>query len=852
MRPQTPMMRQYWEAKEAHPDALIAMRVGDFYEFYGTDAETAAGVLEITLTGREDGKNGRIPMSGVPYHSIERYLARLVRAGHKVALCEQLEDPKLAKGLVKRGVSRVLSAGTLVEEGLLESGANNFLAAVALVDGKAGLAVLDLSTGEFMATEDYGEKGWERVLGELSRLRPAEVLVPEQGCEVPMGEAVQTPSSPLPPGRAVAQLTRQFGVASLRGFGLEDRDAAVTAASMLVSYAGASGLSLGHVSGIAHYSIEGFMQLDSSTRRALELTQNSSDGSRRLTLLATLDRCSTPMGSRLLRRWVEQPLLDPVEIERRLDAVARFVEHGGTRADARNALSTLGDMERLVARAVSGVAGPRDLLRLRSALAAIPRLDDTLRKVGVGLVHDLREQLGNHAEMDLKLRTALSEDAPHHAREGGCFREGFDAELDKLREIERDGKTFIARLEQQERESSGIDKLKVGYNSVFGYYLEVPRSQADKVPAHYVRKQTTAAAERFITAEVKEHESAVLGAQEKAAQLETELFDRLRAEVAAEAPAIVASARAVASLDVLAALAEAAVRNRYVRPEIAELDGLEIVQGRHPVVEAQGGFVPNDTTLDGETRCVVLTGPNMSGKSTYLRQTALIVLMAQIGSFVPASGCRLSPCDRIFTRVGARDELALGQSTFMVEMTESANILNHATERSLVVLDEVGRGTSTFDGMAIAWAMCEHLSQVGCKTLFATHYHQLNALAGQVSGIANCRVAVEEHEGGIVWSHRVLPGGTDRSYGIHVAKMAGVPASVLRRAEGVLAELEGTERPVTASAPQESRLQMSLFVPDDSLAREIEATDVSSMTPIEALVQIDQWKKRITEAASKG
>ncbi|MGE3127955.1 MAG: DNA mismatch repair protein MutS [Fimbriimonadaceae bacterium] len=852
MRPQTPMMRQYWEAKDAHPDALIAMRVGDFYEFYGEDAETAAGALEITLTGREDGKNGRIPMAGVPYHSIERYLAKLVRSGFKVALCEQLEDPKLAKGLVKRGVSRVLSAGTIVEEGLLDSATNNFLAAVAVVDGRAGLAVLDLSTGEFLATEAQGEEGWERLLGELSRLRPAELLVPEEGCDVPFSDAVHTTSKPLPLGRAESQLSRQFGVSTLRGFGLDGRDAAVTAASMLVSYAGTSGLSLGHVSGIAHYSIEGFMQLDQSTRRALELTQNSSDGSRRHTLLATLDRCSTPMGSRLLRRWVEQPLLDPGETERRLDAVGRLGEHGGTRAEVREALAKLGDMERLGARAVSGIAGPRDLLRLRGALAGLPRLDDSLRKVGVGLIHDLREQLGDHAELDLKLRTALSEDPPHHAREGGCFREGFDAELDKLREIEREGKAFIAKLEQQEREASGIDKLKVGYNSVFGYYLEVPRSQADKVPSHYVRKQTTAAAERYITAEIKEHESAVVGAQEKAAQLETDLFDRLRASVAAEAAAIVSSARAVAALDVLSSLAEAAVRNRYVRPEIVADDVLEIVQGRHPVVEESGGFVPNDTMLDSETRCVVLTGPNMSGKSTYLRQTALIVLMAQIGSFVPAVSCRLSPCDRIFTRVGARDELALGQSTFMVEMTESANILNHATERSLVVLDEVGRGTSTFDGLAIAWAMCEHLSAIRCKTLFATHYHQLNALAGQVTAITNWRVAVEEHEGEIVWSHRVLPGGTDKSYGIHVAKMAGVPPSVLRRAEGVLAELEGTERPVTASAPATSRMQMSLFVPDDTLAREIEATDVAKMTPLEALVRIDEWKKRIAGSAPKG
>jgi DNA mismatch repair protein MutS len=847
MEPQTPMMRQYFEAKAAHPDALVAMRVGDFYEFYGEDAETAAEALEITLTGREDGSNGRVPMSGVPHHAVERYLARLVRAGFKVALCEQLEDPKQAKGLVRRGVRRVLSAGTVLEDGLLDDAANNFLAAVAVVDGHAGLAVLDLSTGEFLATETEPGEGLARVAGEVARLRPAELLLPD-GLDVPGGAgagAVASRAEQPAPGRAAGALLKEFGVATLKGFGLEGREAAVVAASMLVGYAKKAGLSLTHVSGISTYSVDGFMQLDASTRRALELTSNSSDGSRRMTLLSVLDQCRTPMGSRTMRRWLDQPLLDPAAIGQRHEAVGRFAGHGSARAEVRECLGRLGDVERLVARSCSGLAGPRDLVRLRASLAALPDLHEALRRVGVGLIHDLRERLGDHSALLHRLRLALVEDAPLAAKDGGAFKEGYDAELDALRTVERQGKEFIARLEQSERAATGIDRLKVGYNSVFGYYVEVPRAQAERVPAHYVRKQTTAAAERYVTAEIKEHESAVMGAQEKAAQLEADLFEGLRAAVAAQAAPLLETARAVAALDALAALGEAAVRNRYVRPELAEEDVLEVEGGRHPVVEQGGGFVPNDVRLDGGTRAVVLTGPNMSGKSTYLRQTALIALMAQIGSFVPADRCRLSPCDRIFTRVGARDELALGQSTFMVEMTESANILNHATPRSLVVLDEVGRGTSTFDGLAIAWAMCERLAEVGCKTLFATHYHQLNALASQVAGVANWRVAVEEVGGEVVWTHRVLPGGTDRSYGVHVARMAGVPPSVLARAEEVLATLEASERPPAPQPASERRVQLTLFEADDSLAREVAQVDTSRLTPVEALVFLDDLKRKV-------
>jgi DNA mismatch repair protein MutS len=613
----------------------------------------------------------------------------------------------------------------------------------------------------------------------------------------------------------------------------------------VLDYASRSGLELAHVDSLATYSLESFMRLDPATRRSLELTQNINDGSRRHTLLSVLDRTVTAMGARALRRWIEQPLLDPQAIVRRHDAVGRLKDNILARGDGRDALKAVADIERLVSRAVTGLATPRDLGALRQSLQALPAVDDALRRVALGALQEVRANLGDHGDLVRTLATALAEDPPLSARDGGVVRPGFDLELDKLRDLARNGKDYIARLEQSERQSTGIERLKVGYNAVFGYYLEVPKAQLAKVPETYVRKQTTANAERYITAELKDHESAVLGAEEKAQALEADLFDRLRRQVAAHAGPLLQTARALAEFDALASLAEAAVANRYVRPEIVAEDVLEVRGGRHPVVEFGGAFVPNDVALGEEARVVVLTGPNMSGKSTYLRQTALIVLMAQMGSFVPAAECRMGLCDRIFTRVGAKDELALGQSTFMVEMVESANILNNATAASLVVLDEVGRGTSTFDGLAIAWAMVEHLASVRAKTLFATHYHQLNALAGQVQGVANFRVTVEEHGDQVVWTHKVLPGGTDRSYGVQVARMAGVPPAVLRRAQEVLADLEQTEAPPVAVRPTAGRVQLTLFEAErPEVLRELDEMDVSRLTPVEALLKLDEWKRR--------
>lgn len=851
------MLQQYFRIKAEHPGVLLAMRVGDFYEFYGPDAETAAKALEIMLTAREDGGR-KIPMAGVPFHAVERYLARLVSQGYKVAICDQLEDPKAAKGLVKRGVTRVLTPGTLMEDAMLSSGQNNFLAAICVQDGRAGLALLDSSTGEFVVTEIDGEQLEERLLQELARVRPSELLVgpkAEMFGEVAnraLGASI-TDQPTLSLERAARKLIDQFQVANLAGFGIDDKPSAIVAASMVLSYAEANRLSLAHVDSLSTYSVDGFMRLDIATRRSLELSQNMSDGSRKYTLLSVLDETVTPMGSRLLRRWIEQPLLDIAAIEQRNRAVEKLVGSALQRGDLREALAKISDIERLVSRTAAGLAGPRDLAALKSSLKALPDLMRPLRLVAVGKLEDIRSAIADHGELCELLDRAIVNDPPHTLRDGGVFKEGYDLELDALRDLSKNGKQYIAQLEQAEREKTGIANLKVGFNSVFGYYLEVSKSQLDKVPEDYIRKQTTANAERYITAELKDQESKVLGAQEKAVALESDLFGRLRVRVSEQAAELLKTARALAELDVLASLAEAASKRGYVKPEVVEEDVIEIVAGRHPVVEANSPqFVPNDTWFtstdpaEGKAnRLIILTGPNMSGKSTYLRQTALIVLMAQIGSFVPCRSARVGLCDRIFARIGAKDELALGQSTFMVEMVESANILNHATPRSLVILDEVGRGTSTYDGLAIAWAMVEHLAAVGAKTMFATHYHQLNALSDQIPSITNYRVSVEELGDDIVWTHKVLPGGTDRSYGVHVARMAGVPQSVLTRATEVLAELERTTQAPSPVPTTTHKLQLSLFEMEPSpVEQELQKLDVNKLTPVQALMLLDDWKRK--------
>jgi DNA mismatch repair protein MutS len=847
------MLRQYFATKCRYPGTLLAMRVGDFYEFYGEDAETAARALEITLTGREDGPNGRVPMAGVPFHAAQKYIAILVKQGFKVAICDQVEDPKTAKGLVERAVTRVLTPGTVVEGEMLDSGANNFLASAAPYEGGAGISFLDLSTGEFLVTEVAGDDAQERTLQEIARFNPAECLLPEEADELYglLGKLVTTMVTRTPFASvrdAKNRLMRQFGTSSLAPFGLENMDAGSSAAGTILKYLDQNEVQAAHVDHLTTYSLDSRMRLDGPTARSLELVANMSDGGKRMTLRETLDFTKTPMGGRLLKRWIEEPLLEADQIEKRLDAVEAMATSGLARDEIRGVLHNLSDVERLVAGAGSGFSNARDLVALRKNIALFPDLLAKTHRVGRGLIEDARKRIELCEDVLGELFRGLADDPPFSLREGGIIRPGYDHALDEFHRMSLEGRKFIAELEATERSRTGIEKLKVGYNSVFGYFLEVPKAQVAKVPESYIRKQTVANAERYITAELKGHEANVLGADEKAFDLEYRIFAKLRECVASAAARINRTARAIAEIDAVQSLAEAASMRGYVRPELVSCEEggqIEIEGGRHPVVEAHkglGAFVPNDTDLGDDLSLVILTGPNMSGKSTYLRQTALIALMAQIGSFVPAKRARLAPLDRVFARIGARDELASGQSTFMVEMTEAANILHHATPRSLVILDEIGRGTSTFDGLAIAWSIAEHLARRGTPTLFATHYHQLNALAESLPKVANYRVAVREDGEQVIWLHRVLEGGTDRSYGIQVARMAGVPKDVLRRAAEVLADLEGEARlPVEIAPPSP---QLTLFREEESdIARRIREMDVETITPIEALILLDNLKR---------
>lgn len=868
-QPQTPMLQQYFRLKAEHPDVLLAMQVGDFYEFYGEDAEIAARELEIVLTGRDDGSNGRIPMAGVPVHAYERYIARLVQKGYRVAICDQIEDPKLAKGLVKRRVTRILTPGTVLEDSMLDARANNYLVAAVLGDPVHGLGVVDVSTGEFLTTEIAGERRLEKLLDELFRLQPAEVLVPDDQEELlqTLREQLGTTITPVPlhewVGRDARQLLLQhFGVESLRGFGCEEYTRGLDAAALVLRYLQHNHIdALQHLRTLATYSVEGFMYLDTTARRHLELTRNQLDGTRRYTLLATLDSTCTPMGARLLKRWLDEPLLDPEAINARLDAVEALAHQSLHRDALRQLLRPLADLERLAARASTGTANARDLVALRGTLQRIPELYAEVNALLSALEHPpallraLAPRLAPLQELCALLEHALVDDPPADLKSGGIIRDGYDPELDRLRQVRTEGKNWIAQLEAKERQRTGIPSLKVGYNAVFGYYLEVSKPHLSKVPPDYIRKQTLVNAERFITPELKEQEAILLGAEERINALEFELFSRIRAEVARQTPALQSLAKAIAELDVLSTFAENAVRYRYVRPVVDLEDRIHIYGGRHPVVErfSEQPFVPNDCRLDSSQRLIILTGPNMSGKSTYIRQNALIVLMAHIGSFVPADRAEIGLVDRIFTRVGARDELATGQSTFMVEMTETANILNNATARSLVILDEIGRGTSTYDGLAIAWAVAEYLHAIGCKTLFATHYHYLNELANRLEGVANYRVAVKEQGDRIIWLHKVLPGGTDRSYGVHVARMAGVPPEVVQRAEQILREFEkrGVQsaiQPPSSDAPavRTKKLQLTLFeAAEHPVLEALRELDITTLTPVEALMKLDELKRKL-------
>ena len=856
------MLKQYKAIKNEYADAILLFRLGDFYEMFMEDAETAAEVLEIVLTSREAGKGRRIPMCGIPYHAATGYIAKLIAKGFKVAICEQVEDPKKAKGLVKREVIRVITPGTLIDEQLLDEKNNNYLMALVKQAEVYGLAVADLSTGDFFVTQIPAEEGL--LIDELSHWQPREVLVSEQ--QLPLWpwlkqhtELLLTPRPALDFEWENAQerLLAHFQVVSLEGFGCQELLAAVAAAGALLSYAYETQKSqLSHLLSLRTYYLDDFMHLDQYTRRNLELVETLREHKTQGSLLWVLDRTVTAAGGRLLKKWLEQPLRRLVEVEERLEKVERFFLRHQIREATRSLLRRTCDLQRLLAKLACGTLNPRDLLALGNTLKLLPELRVELLREEMGPVAEMAKAINPLPELAALLTNALREDPPIIMTEGNIFREGYNLELDALLSATRDGKQWIASLEQQERERTGIKSLKVGFNQVFGYYLEVTKTNLNLVPEDYIRKQTLANAERFITPELKKYEELILGAEEKRAALEYELFIELRQQVFTALPELKRLAETLALLDVYAALAETAVQNHYVRPEVNEDKSILIREGRHPVVERvlpPGKFVPNDTLLDEKThRLQIITGPNMAGKSTYMRQVALIVLMAQIGSFVPASYARIGLVDRIFTRVGAADNLAGGQSTFMVEMSELANILHHATGDSLLILDEIGRGTSTYDGLSIAWAVLEYLwnpQAIGARSLFATHYHELTSLAKRLPGVENLNVVVAKEGEDVVFLHKILPGASDRSYGIEVAKLAGIPGVVLDRAREILSQLEAKglkERSQKVALPVNPAQQLPLFVAEDNpLVKELRNLNLNELTPLEALKLLFQWQKRL-------
>ena len=795
----SPLMDQYFGMKERCGDALLLFRMGDFFETFGPDAEVAARVLNITLTSRQRDREGnRIPLAGIPYHALDAYLPKLVGAGYKVAICEQVEDPKKAKGLVKREIVRVITPGTIIEPSMLEEGGNNYLAAVVVEGGRIGLSFLDVSTGEFLATELSGEG---RLPAELAKFRPSECLVPKSADQIIddlEGTIVQRiEDDAFSPDGARALLSGHFGEEAVARWGLLDLPLAARACGAALKYLSSSQIpALSHISEVRVYSSEEFMILDDTTLRNLEIFRNIRERTKRGSLFGFIDLTSTPGGSRTLRRWLQMPLISDEEIEGRLDGVEAIFSDPLRRGDLAEALKGMGDLERIVARTSCGTASPKDLLALKGAIERLPRIVQLLEGAKSERLQELRErlQIGDLGEVAELIGRAIEDDPPAGIKEGGVIRDGYDPELDGLRSLLREGRGWISWMEKEERGRTGIKSLRVGYNNVFGYYIEVTRPNLALVPPEYIRKQTLAGGERFITPELKEMEERVLSAQERSSSLEEELFLKVRAEASRRGREIQERAAALGEIDAFIALATLAAERGLIRPEVNSRGEISMRGSRHPILDAsmRGGFVPNDVHLDGRrNRFLILTGPNMAGKSTYMRQIALAVILAQIGSFVPASFATISPVDRIFTRVGAYDDLTSGQSTFMIEMTEVAKILTSATSKSLILLDEVGRGTSTFDGLAIAWAIAEEIhNKVRGKAIFATHYHQLTQLAGSLPGVKNYNMAVKEEGDSVVFLRTVVPGATDRSYGIHVAKLAGVPEGVVARAREVLREIE--------------------------------------------------------------
>ncbi len=871
----TPLWKQYLDVKRQYPDTIVLFRLGDFYETFEDDAKLVARELEIVLTGRPIAKGRRVPMAGIPFHALENYLAKLIGKGYHVAICDQTST-EAVKGLFKREVVRVVTPGTVTEPGLLDAERNNYLAALVVVadsakggtDSRAGLAHVDITTGEFAVTQIQSPDVWAAVRHELLRLRPAELLFPDDLQAALDANAIPVARTPLPPrrfdpARAREVLLDHFKAGSLVGFGIEQAPLCLAVCGAIIQYLketqpGALNL----LTGLSTYALDDFMTLDAATRRNLELTETLRAGQVKGSLLGILDHTVTPMGARLIRQWVNQPLLDLGQIHARLDQVSAFHADGVLRAEVMAALKPLADLERITNRVVGGTANPRDLVAMRATLETLPMIVAMLGKgkdgtegtppSSPGSLSSLSSQLDPCADVLSLLHAALADEPPSVLSKPGIVRPGYAAELDGIIGSSKHAREWIAGLEKVERERTGIKHLKVGYNKVFGYYIEISRGESANAPESYIRKQTLVNAERYITPELKEYETLVLNAEERILEIETRLFKELCAQIGAHARRLLTTARTLARVDVFAALAEVAARNNYVRPTLVADGMLEIHNGRHPVVEqflpAGERFVPNDILFEPGECVRVITGPNMAGKSTYLRQAALIVLMAQMGSFVPVDSAQLGMVDRIFTRIGAQDEIHAGQSTFMVEMVETANILHHATPRSLLVLDEIGRGTSTYDGLSLAWAIVEHLHnhpRLKSKTLFATHYHELTDLATLLPGVRNYNVAVTEDAQAdhVVFLHRIIPGGADRSYGIHVAQLAGLPRPVINRAQEIMEQLEASGGRAVHLDETQAR-QVALFPETNPLLDEIKSLDLNALTPMEALSKLFEWQAR--------
>ncbi|MBA7623051.1 DNA mismatch repair protein MutS [subsurface metagenome] len=854
----TPIRQQYLRIKRKYPQAIVFFRLGDFYETFDEDAKIASRELEIVLTSREMGKGNKVPLAGIPYHALDNYLARLINHGYKVAICEQVTKPGETRGLVESEVVRLVTPGTVVEPGLLDSRKNNYLTSLVVGDGVVGLAYVDITTSEFGTTE----LPLERAGTELERLKPSEIIA-AKGAEL-SGLELVAPVTRLEDYWFELEIARQtlldhFGVATLDGYGCAHLPLAIRAAGVVIRYIQETQKGgLGQIAHLSTYTTDSFIALDVQTQRNLELFQTSRTGAIEGSLLSIIDLTKTAIGGRLLKRWLGQPLLDITELTRRQDAISWFVDNTLVRNQTIALLGEVADLERLINRVRSNIAIPRELVTLRRSLEVIPKLREKLESVSNSQIDWLKDELKPRQDVVDLIAEAIVDEPSSSLGEGEVIRQGFSEELDSLRLTSKNAKQYLANLERQERGRTGIKSLKIGFNNVFGYYIEVSKSNLKQVPQDYIRKQTLVGGERFFTPELKEYESLILNARDKIAELETALFQRVCHQVATASERILVVANALAHLDVFSSLAEVAVRDNYTRPELTTGNEISIKQGRHPVVERtliESSFVPNDVFLSNDdAQLIVLTGPNMSGKSTYLRQVALIVLLAQIGSFVPADAATIGVVDRIFTRIGAGEDIAAGQSTFMVEMIETANILNNATPRSLIILDEIGRGTSTYDGLSIARAVAEYIHnypRLGAKTLFATHYHEMVELASYLPRVKNFNVAVSEEGGEVTFLYKIVPGGVDKSYGIHVAQLAGLPKSVVHRAQEVLEELEGDSRaaqPLSKRRRKEAPAQqISFFGQKSPLLEELEKLDINSLTPLEALNKLYELKKKAGE-----